>query len=210
MSDEKMKVFCNLCRVRTNHELKGRHVHRWKSPDDDIQGEDEYKLWVCAGCETGVLEISEGDSESYFPDGTPEIRTTYFPKRMHEGLIPKTFRKLGSTLEKIYSETIECFNDGSLILATAGLRALLEGVCEGKKITGRDLKTKINNLRTLLPNNNIVDALHHFRFTGNEALHKLKAPKAESVKLAIEVMEDLLNYLYEMEYKVVRLTKAKE
>jgi hypothetical protein len=211
MSDDKTSLFCNRCRGRTNHALKGSYVHRWKSPDDDdIQGEVKYNLWVCAGCETGVLEISESDSESYFPDGTTEIRTEYFPKRMHEGLVPKTFRKLGATLEKIYSETIECFNAGSLILATAGLRALLEGVCEDKRVTGRNLMGRINNLRTLLPNDNIVKALHHFRFTGNEAVHKLKAPKVESVKLAIDVMEDLLNYLYEMEYKVVRLTKAEE
>ena len=142
MSDDKKSVFCNRCRGRTNHDLKGQYVHRWKSPDDDIQGEDEYKLWVCAGCEMGVLEISESDSESYYPDGGAEIRTEYFPKRMQDGLVPKTFRKLGTTLEKIYRETIECFNDGSLILATAGLRALLEGVCDGKKITGTQVFDK--------------------------------------------------------------------
>ncbi len=170
----------------------------------------EYNLWICAGCETGVLEIKESDSESCDNDGEPEYHTEYFPKRLHAALVPKRFKKLGTTLEKIYGETIECFNDGSLILATAGLRALLEGVCDDKNISGRVLKAKINNLRTLLPNNNIIEALHHFRFTGNAAVHKLKAPKIGNVKLAIDVMEDLLNYLYEMEYKGARLLKAQE
>lgn len=210
MSDAKTNVFCNRCCVSTNHMAKGRHVHRWKSPDGDIQGEDEYTLLICAGCETGVLELTESDSESYGPDGTTEIRREYFPRRLQEKLVPKSFKKLGATLQEIYRETIGCFNDGSLILAAAGLRALLEGVCEDKGITGRNLMAKIDNLREILPNSNIVTALHQFRFIGNDAVHKLRAPKAEKVKLAIDVMEDLLNFLYELEYKVGKLGNARE
>jgi hypothetical protein len=128
---------------------------------------------------------------------------------MREDLRPQRFRRLGPTLEQIYREMIECFNDRSLILSNAGLRALLEGVCEDKRISGRDLRTKIDNLKPLLPNKNIIDALHHFRFTGNEAVHKLKAPEVEDVRLAIDVMEDLLNYLYELDYKAARLAKSR-
>jgi hypothetical protein len=34
-------------------------------------------------------------------------------------------------------------------------------------------------------------------------------PERETVKLAIGVMDDLLNYLYELDYKASRLTKKK-
>ncbi len=42
---------------------------------------------------------------------------------------------------------------------------------------------------------------------GNKAAHELEAPNESELTLAIEVMEDLLNYLYELEYKVRRLPK---
>jgi hypothetical protein len=90
-------------------------------------------------------------------------------------------------------------------LCTAGLRALLEGVCDDKHIKGRNLRDKIDNLQPLLANKSIVKNLHHFRFTGNQAVHRLESPTRGDTKLAIEVMEDLLNFLYELDYKASRL-----
>jgi len=118
--------------------------------------------------------------------------------------------KLKPKLRGIYRETIDSFNSGSLILCTAGLRALLEGVCDDKRITGKVLRDKINNLQPLLPNKNIIKNLHHFRFTGNKAVHRLEAPERPGTRLAIEVMEDLLNFLYELDYKASRLRKFKK
>ncbi len=82
---------------------------------------------------------------------------------------------------------------------------LIEGICDNKKIKGKNLEDRINGLVGYLPQN-IVANLHGFRFMGNEALHKMTAPKPEDLRLAIEVSEDLLNYLYELDYKVSRLT----
>jgi len=177
--------------------------------DPDIQGAVEYGLWICAGCETGVLEVKESDSESFENDGSTEFRVKHFPKRLRSGVEPKRFKKLGRTLKQIYMETIESFNSESLLLTTAGIRALLEGVCEDKGVSGRNLASKINNLKTILPSQNIIDALHHFRFIGNDAVHKLKAPEAENVRLAIKVMEDLLSYLYDLEYNAKRLMSTR-
>jgi hypothetical protein len=156
----KARIYRNRCRLITNHSLEGRYVLEWQAPQDvGLQGEAQYSLWVCAGCETGLLEVRESDSESDDEDGRSEYSYEYFPKRMREGLT-QSFMRLEPTLEQIDRETIGCFNDGSLILSTAGLRALLEGVCEDKRISGRDLRTKIDNLRSLLPNENIIDSLH--------------------------------------------------
>jgi hypothetical protein len=129
----------------------------------------------------------------------------FYPKRVREDLTAKVFLKLKPKLKQIYKEAIACFNGDSLILCTAGLRALLEGVCDEKRIRGRNLRDKIDNLQPLLANKNIVRNLHHFRFTGNQAVHKLESPTRSDTKLAIEVMEDLLNFLYELDYKASRL-----
>ena len=42
---------------------------------------------------------------------------------------------------------------------------------------------------------------------GNEALHELGAPDRKNLQTAIEVSEDLLNFLYELDYKARRLPK---
>ena len=44
---------------------------------------------------------------------------------------------------------------------------------------------------------------------GNVAAHELEAPNREDLKLAIEVIEDLLNFLYELDYKAQQLKKWK-
>lgn len=40
---------------------------------------------------------------------------------------------------------------------------------------------------------------------GNEALHRLTPPSRQDLRLAIEIIEDLLNFLYELDYKAQRL-----
>jgi hypothetical protein len=40
---------------------------------------------------------------------------------------------------------------------------------------------------------------------GNDAVHELEAPKHTELALAIGVMEDLLNFFYELDYKASQL-----
>jgi Domain of unknown function (DUF4145) len=81
---------------------------------------------------------------------------------------------------------------------------LIEGVCADKRVEG-NLEHKIDGLIKFVPNLNLIQALHNFRFAGNEAAHRLGALKADDARLAIEVMEDLLNFLYELDYKALRV-----
>jgi Domain of unknown function (DUF4145) len=165
-----------------------------------------------------MMEVRFCDSVPANPDGRQledvdpyeideELYTyAYYPELKVDHLLPKKFAKLNSKLERIYRESISCFNAGSLVLCSAGLRSLLEGVCQDKKVKGRTLEERIENLQFLLPNKNIIRHLHHFRFTGNKAMHELEAPSIEDVRLAIDVIQDLLNYLYELDYKASKLS----
>ena len=101
---------------------------------------------------------------------------------------------------------IRAFNSGLYVLTAVGLRALIEGICADKNVSGANLNQKINNLTSLLPPN-IVDSLHSFRFMGNKTAHELNAPDKEDLRLAIEVIEDLLNFLYELDYKAKLLPR---
>ena len=55
-------------------------------------------------------------------------------------------------------------------------------------------------MKALLPEN-IVRNLHGFRFMGNRAAHELEAPFSGELQVAIDLIEDILNYLYDLDYK---------
>ena len=101
------------------------------------------------------------------------------------------------------------------MLCAGGLRALLEGICVDQGVrkgptargkTSSTLEGKINGLKGLenVPAS-IVNSLHGFRFLGNTALHELERPHVEDLAMAIEVMEDVMNIIYELDYKSARL-----
>lgn len=202
------RLFCNNCQTDTNHNVLYDHV--CENIEEDEQGnlvnweKYIYRFLICAGCEHAVLE--ECWTNMWLPDenGKPQYFYEYFPKRAKQDIKRKYFRQLPRKLNKIYNETIQAFNSNLLTLCTAGLRTLIEGICEDKKIKGRNLEEKINNLVPLLPQN-IVNGLHSFRFMGNEALHELNAPNINDLRLAIEISEDLLNFIYELDYKASQL-----
>jgi hypothetical protein len=195
------KLYCNSCKRVTNHEEKFRN----KETCFESEEFHEYLLnilWMCMGCGEFVLQrVFYNDETSC--DEEADIR--YFPKLAHSELTPKTYSKLKPKLATLYNEAITCYNKGALILCAAGLRALLEGICSDKRVQGANLKKKINNLQSSLPNKNIIRNLHHFRFMGNEAVHELAAPKPTELALATSVIEDLLNFFYELDYKASQL-----
>src|SRR5258708_16309467 len=194
----KKRIFCNYCKRDTNRDLKGEHTVETNDSDWHFQEHSTYRLWICMGCENGLLEVEYENSEMLRSDGADGIEYYsdfyYYPERSQHDLATKQYTKLKPKLASLYSEAITCYNRKALILCAAGLRALLEGICQDKRIKGKNLKTKIEGLKVILPNKNIIRNLHHFRFMGNDAVHELAAPKRTELALAITVIEDLLNF----------------
>ncbi len=208
MTDEeskKTRIYCNWCKQETNHELKGEHKAVFGLGPNEYRESLHYKLWICMGCEHGLLEEKYENEDMHGEDAEFE----YYPERSRHTLFAKPYSKLKPALVAIYKEALICYNGKALILCAAGLRALLEGICQDKRIKGKNLKTKIEGLRARLPNKNIIQNLHHFRFMGNDAVHELAAPKATEVALAIGVIEDLMNFFYELDYKASQLREMR-
>lgn len=210
------KIYCNTCKVETNHELKAIHSRRHVELElEDTPFEQlvfwetwDYLLWVCRGCDTATLEESYSNIGMYDPDvddyGT---KSKIFPKRAHHDWAQKRFKRLDPKLQATYGEVIASFNAGTNLLCAIGLRALLEGICVDKGITdemlwGLEAKLKRLGGTNHLPSN-ITESLLSFKFIGDTAAHRLESPSRDELKLAIEVMEDLLNFLYEVEYQLV-------
>jgi hypothetical protein len=205
----KKKIFCNACQNETNHVIQCEHE---KMYCDEEHGQlifyekEIYRFWTCAGCETGTMEVCFTMSGMHDSNGNEIFDYNYHPKRTHGAITVKWFNKLPEKLAKLYKESVEAYNYNQHILCATGLRAIIEGVCVNKKIEGRNLYNKIENLTSLLPKN-IVKNLHSFRFMGNMAVHELEPPDKSNLKLAIEISEDLLNYLYDLDYKANLLNK---
>ncbi len=68
----------------------------------------------------------------------------------------------------------------------------------------RTLEGQINSLGSIVPVG-IVRNLHSFRFLGNKALHRLAEPTRDDLGLALRVIEDLLNVIYDLDYRAQRL-----
>ncbi|TKJ33881.1 MAG: hypothetical protein CEE38_19860 [Planctomycetes bacterium B3_Pla] len=209
----KKNIFCNRCRNETNHILKAEHYRDYPdyNPDGSIAFVERLgnRFWVCAGCDKGTLE------EFYIFDVTIDdnIATSseeYFPERTKLHVEDKKFKQLPDKLTIIYRETLRAYNNSLSVLCALGIRALLEGICADKGITGSNLKTRIDNMVSIPLPQNIVINLHSLRFIGNEAAHELSKPTKEELRLAIEICEDLLNYLYELDYKAHQLTSSRK
>ena len=193
------KIFCNTCKNENNHKLKTVHLREYIDVFHEgtlyvttgFEETFQYRLWACQGCDTCVLQVWD---------------STFYPNRKERDLELKPFLQLPQNLKTIYREIIGCYNSDSKILCTIGLRALLEGVCVDKNITKYSLKHKVDGLDILLPDN-IVTGLHKLRDMGNMAAHELQTPTKKDLKLAIDIMEDILNFLYDLEYKAQRLPK---
>lgn len=210
-----MKVFCNKCGLDTNHHIKAEHVTEYP----DIRGGHYTGFWerrrqrflICAGCEQGTLQVGwtyEGNHDR--ESGEQYWSNTYHPKRKKRQVDSKHFKQLPERLDRIYRETVQAFNIENQILTAVGLRSLVEGICKDKEIgrSGHNLEKRIEKLEEILPNH-IVEDLHEFRFMGNEAVHELGAPSEEDLRIAIEICEDLLNYIYELDYKVKQLSSSR-
>jgi len=213
------RIFCNRCGRNTWHDRKASHAQVFRPEDYGEMmvdhAEADWEILQCRGCEDVTFKETWMTSEDIDPDGEPDPTIRFYPPRTENWIKPKEYRKLPLQLEDLYEEIVKTFNDGAYVLCAGGLRALLEGVCVDQGVTSgptsrgatrTTLEGKINGLKNL-PNvpAGIVDNLHGFRFLGNTALHRLNRPPAEDLAMAIEVIEDVMNTIYELDYKSARL-----
>ncbi len=214
-------MYCNSCKGETRHEVLATHTRRY----DYIENEDtpypqlvfweEWEYWflACRGCDTSIQQVVYTHEGMFDPDqGNQILDISYYPRREKEVLQRKRFRHLDPKLESIYEEAIATFNADARFACGMCLRALLEGICVNKGITddvawGLEGKLKKLEEGNHLPPN-IVEYLLSFKFIGDDAAHRLEAASRTELESAIGVMDDLLNFLYEVEYEL--LSKAQK
>lgn len=215
-TNQKEQVICNECKHRTWHKVITSHVLTCSTYDglggDDYEGEVDSKwdLLQCMGCGAPSARVTieiEGFEAPYME---------YYPPRNIYHQTKKHYVHLPDKLAHLYYEVVNAYNQKNLLLCSAGLRALLEGICVDKGITEgpnergeitKSLEGRINGLASIVPVG-IVKNLHGLRFLGNRVLHDLEMPNESGVRLAINVIEDIMSVIYELDYKAQLLMKA--
>jgi hypothetical protein len=205
----------------TNHAVVGAYKTFWSEDEAGVSGGGTHEFLKCDGCETPTLR-----SETWFSEEPGETAFTFHPPRKSgdPDRKPRQFQNIpwGSPLDSAYRQTVAAFNQQLFTLAGAGVRLVIEGVCKERgvsdgHVTSKCGKTRRNSLEGKingLAEKNFIstqqaETLHQIRFLGNDAAHELDQPSSENVNLALDIVEHLLEQVYEQPEKARAIASRK-
>ncbi|MET4599889.1 DUF4145 domain-containing protein [Stenotrophomonas sp. 2694] len=202
--DEVHNIACSTCSGKTTHHVKASYDQRteFDSRHGSVSFHSDFQIVQCQGCSTISFREAHSNSEDWELNDDDEpssvVVESLYPSRV-EGIkgLGDDVRWLSSTVNLIYSETLQAMASNSPVLAGIGLRALLEMVCKEKSAVGKDLFHKIDSLvevRVLTPASAAV--LHKIRTLGNSAAHEAKPHTPKQLGLALSIVEHLLLEVY--------------
>ncbi len=200
---EELLLPCIECAGRTAHKVLA---------SADIRGNEDYadgnsfswaidnQIVQCLGCKAVSFRKASWDDADWDPanEKNYNVNETLYPSRV-EGVkcLGDDTYYLPTNVRRIYDETLMTLSNQAPVLAGIGLRALLEMVCKEKNATGDNLLKKIESLvdtRVLTPENAAI--LHKIRALGNDAAHEASPHSDEQLRLAMDIIEHLLKYVY--------------
>jgi hypothetical protein len=230
LDNQIIPVFCHKCNNDTMHKIlhsESKYGEVNNEFDDWFSWEDFYQIIQCQGCKCISFRKCGTTSKDYDENGLENINESLFPFRSKHSLVKKIFIHIPYNLRTIYHETIDCYNNGNLILSGAGIRAIVEVLCNENNIEdgeieytkengeiackrSNNLQGKINGLyeKNLLSLKN-SQILHEHRFLGNKAVHEVISPNKAELKLAIEILEHMFDEIYEIPQKANLLTNER-
>ncbi len=219
-------VLCMRCRLETRHVVRAQHEENHHT--SDAAWHFRYQVLQCAGCDSITYRTVTGGSEFWNPHTEEENHAIdLYPPRHVSSRAPKEFSRLPPSVDRIYAEVLSTYNAQIPILCAGGIRAILEGICADKKVTGGEVpkqpggdplqtrtSTTLEGKIAGLAQQGILHGehaaiLHSLRFLGNEALHELAAPTIISLDAAIDVIEHTLEHVYELAAKASRAHRPK-
>ncbi|MBR8150015.1 DUF4145 domain-containing protein [Burkholderia vietnamiensis] len=228
-----ISVACLQCKRDTKHSIVSSYDGTGSAWDRhegwSVDWTNNYQLIQCKGCEAVSFRHLSWFSEDSVPETgeSGEVERLY-PIRAENALTAKDFLNVPASLRRIYREVIDAFNNESSTLCAAGLRAIVEGICDERGITDGPVEVQAKGGGTKIDRRDDLagkiaglaekgfltitgaQTLHEHRFMGNAAVHQLDRPPERELKLAIEIVEHIFEHLYEIPYKASTLRTIKE
>ncbi len=159
---------------------------------------DFHRVLRCLGCETITFQHEWVFSENLDHDGVYPVTSLYPPRLGNvRTLDDADLMHLPYHVGRILAETVRALETDAPLLATAGLRALVEAICNDRGVQGKDLWEKINGLveAGVMTSQNADVLLLHKDF-GNAAIHELEAPTADVLHMLFEILMQLVRTTY--------------
>lgn len=217
-----MKSFCLTCIKDTNQEIINDYIEKHYNEFDNYSFNYRYQIIKCRGCDTVSFRVLFSDMYSEHTYETENIDPwkidRLYPKGNRDMILEKKQVTLPPKLRSIYKETIDAYNNSYLLLCSAGIRSIIEGICADNEVKEnlkdkaknknyyRNLRNKINGLADIgfLTERN-AEILQHLRFIGNDALHKLERPSKKELKIALDIVDIIIKSTYELKLKGEKL-----
>lgn len=198
---------CRSCGRSTRHEILFHHED--ESDPSFYHEKETWEVVRCLGCHTTGFRYRHDDFEDVWQDEDGEIRhkidISAYPRviRNHKKL---NLYQLPDLIRRVYGQTLSSYSEKAYVLASIGLRATIEAVCNQLKLSGSSLEKRIDQLyKGGHVSNGDKKRLHAIRFLGNDAAHEIKEPKETDLRVALDIIEHLLNSVYILEKKAKSL-----
>lgn len=199
------KFFCNLCKRKTNHFIRGEYSKKEYDERDGVGFSQRLLIIECCGCEHLALVKSTQFSEDYDYDHDPVSGKEIIVPNWDETIYPPvTYRSPPAwfddlpdpTLRAISGEIYKSLQTGSHYLATFGSRTLIDRLIV---LTVGDKGNFPKGLAALRDGGMIsqheVDILEPVVQAGHAAAHRGWAPTKEQLATILDTVEGLIHRL---------------
>lgn len=196
-----MKDYCPNCSVQTNHEIL--FIKKIQSTsEEDFDWSLSFQTIQCRGCENiqfkkVIWDESMVSWDHHNQDQFTYTEQIYYPPNINGHRKLQNYYHIPEKIRIVYNESLEALKCKCYLLTGVGLRAVIEAICLEQNIVGRNLEVKINNLtKNKLITEKDSHRLHSVRFLGNDSVHEMEVPKETKIKMALNIVEHLINNLY--------------
>ena len=199
---------CPKCRSITNHTILANYTIGIILPYHNCWEDTDYEIVQCNVC--NFISVRKEYSDDTFVDfdenGEPFhtcIESRYPNIIASSKLKDYNISHIPSICRKIYEETEFSLASNQVLLSAMGLRALIESICNSQEQFG-NIRFKSDNLygkiNKLVEDKKLTEEsgeiLHKIRGIGNESTHELKSSNINHLKIAFDIIENLLLMLY--------------
>lgn len=200
--DEKeVRVPCRDCNHATRHAIVASFDTEVHVAEGDFTVWEQFQIIQCSGCDLPSFREDYQSTEEFSAgeDGEQELQhhERLYPPRVVGRAILEDAHLLPEAVHRIYRETHAALCNELMALATVGVRALIEAICNEKGACGQNLVAKIDDLHRLgVLTQSAAALLHRNRSFGNLSAHEIQPADPEVLSTCFAVVENLLQSVY--------------
>lgn len=211
-SKREVKAHCNGCLGEKNHRVLFKKSQDWVdeiADDCRIEGQDNYEMLHCCGCDRVCVRHTAYHSENTDERGRAIPTVSYYPPPLFRRM-PKwsngfttddgkgfSIHSLPRFVEPFLEEISISLQNRCLRAAAMTIRALLESIMIDK---GEDAGSFSENLKALSEAGYIGavqrETLSAIIDLGSATIHRGFVPKADEIETALDITEEMISAIY--------------